>query len=182
MPIIHKTDGRDEDSHPKFSFPGQAFPISPCALHCPVPTVAEAATTPSATLGLPYWDCLFLGLEHSLMSNWGLGASCHISPSSSLGETFRLCCVLVNVTVLFKLLHHMAPGHTPPAPAHLPTLRRVVSLCLRLAQTVKNLPVMREIWVWSLGWEDPLEEDMATHSNILAWQIPMDRGAWRATV
>ena len=41
---------------------------------------------------------------------------------------------------------------------------------------------MREIWVRSLGWEDPLEEDMATHSSILAWRIPMDRGAWWATV
>ena len=33
-----------------------------------------------------------------------------------------------------------------------------------------------------LGWEDPLEEGMATHSSILTWRIPMDRGAWRATV
>ena len=33
-----------------------------------------------------------------------------------------------------------------------------------------------------LGWEDPLEEGMATHSNIFAWRIPMDKGAWRATV
>ena len=33
-----------------------------------------------------------------------------------------------------------------------------------------------------LGWEDPLEEGMATHSNILAWRIPMDRGAWQAAV
>ena len=41
---------------------------------------------------------------------------------------------------------------------------------------------MRETWVQSLGWEDPLEEDMATHSSILAWRIPMDRGAWWATV
>ena len=41
---------------------------------------------------------------------------------------------------------------------------------------------MWEIWVRSLGWEDPLEEGMATHSNILAWRIPMDRGAWWATV
>ena len=41
---------------------------------------------------------------------------------------------------------------------------------------------MWEIWVQSLGWEDPLEEDMATHSNILAWRIPMDRGAWQSTV
>ena len=37
---------------------------------------------------------------------------------------------------------------------------------------VKNLPAMRETWVRSLGWEDPLEEGMATPSNILAWRIP----------
>ena len=41
-----------------------------------------------------------------------------------------------------------------------------------VAQTVKNLPVMQETWVWSLGWEDPLEKIMATHSSILAWTIP----------
>ena len=40
-----------------------------------------------------------------------------------------------------------------------------------LAQTVKNLPAMRETWVQSNGWEDPLEEGMATHSSILAWRI-----------
>ena len=51
-----------------------------------------------------------------------------------------------------------------------------------LAQMVKNPPVMWETWVRSLGWKDPLEEGMATHSSILAWKIPMDRGAWRATV
>jgi len=51
-----------------------------------------------------------------------------------------------------------------------------------VAQMVKNPPVMRETWVWSLGWEDPLEKGMATHSSILAWRIPMDRGAWRAIV
>ena len=37
---------------------------------------------------------------------------------------------------------------------------------------VKNLPAMQETWVGSLGWEDPLEEGMATHSSILAWRIP----------
>ena len=45
-----------------------------------------------------------------------------------------------------------------------------------VAQVVKNPPAMREIWVQSLGWEDPLEEGMAAHSSILAWRIPMDRG------
>ena len=51
-----------------------------------------------------------------------------------------------------------------------------------VAQTVKNPLAIQETWVRSLGWEDPLEEVMATHSKILAWRIPMARGAWRATV
>ena len=41
---------------------------------------------------------------------------------------------------------------------------------------------MEETWVQSLGGEDPLEEGMATHSSILAWTIPLNRGAWWATV
>ena len=41
-----------------------------------------------------------------------------------------------------------------------------------MAQTVKNLPVIQETWVQSLGWGDPLEESMATHSSILTWEIP----------
>ena len=51
-----------------------------------------------------------------------------------------------------------------------------------MTQLVKNLPAMQETWVRSLGREDPLEEGMATHSSILAWRIPKDRGAWQATV
>jgi len=51
-----------------------------------------------------------------------------------------------------------------------------------VAQSVKNLTAMWETWVLSLGWEDPLEEDMATHSSILAWRIPMDKVAWQVTV
>ena len=41
-----------------------------------------------------------------------------------------------------------------------------------VAQLVKNLPAMRETWVPSLGWEDPLEKRNATHSSILSWRIP----------
>ena len=41
-----------------------------------------------------------------------------------------------------------------------------------VAQTVKNLPAMQETWVQSLGQEDPLEKEMATHFGILAWKIP----------
>ena len=46
-----------------------------------------------------------------------------------------------------------------------------------VAQAVKNLPAVRETWVRSLGWEDALEEGTATHSSVLAWRIPRDRGA-----
>ena len=51
-----------------------------------------------------------------------------------------------------------------------------------VAQMVKNPPVIRMTWVRSLGWEDPVEEDAATHSSILAWRLPIERGAWWATV
>ena len=47
-----------------------------------------------------------------------------------------------------------------------------------VAQLIKNPPAMQETWVQSLGWEDPLEEEMAIYSSILAWRIPVDRGAW----
>ena len=48
----------------------------------------------------------------------------------------------------------------------------VISRDSLVAQTVKSLPTMQETWVQSLGWEDPLEKEMATHSSILAWRIP----------
>ena len=47
---------------------------------------------------------------------------------------------------------------------------------------VKSQPEMQETWVRSLGWEDPLEKGVSTHSSILALENSMDRGAWRATV
>ena len=50
---------------------------------------------------------------------------------------------------------------------------------------VKNLPAVQELqeaWVPSLGWEGPLEEGIAAHSSVLAWRMPMDRGAWQAAV
>ena len=60
-----------------------------------------------------------------------------------------------------------------------------ITWATREAQWLRiNLPMQetQEMQVWSLGWEDLLEEEMATHSNILAWRIPMDRGAWWAAV
>ena len=48
-----------------------------------------------------------------------------------------------------------------------------------MAQMVKCLPAMRETWVRSLGWEDPLEQEIATHSSILAWKIPWTEDLFR---
>ena len=59
-----------------------------------------------------------------------------------------------------------------------PSTNSVMNLCCfcnrtsLVAQMVKHLPIMREIWVWSLGQEDPLEKEMSTHSSTLAWKIP----------
>ena len=53
-----------------------------------------------------------------------------------------------------------------------------------MAQMVKNLLAMQDTWVQFLAWKDPLEEGMATHSSILVWRIPMDRGtltSWDAS-
>ena len=47
-----------------------------------------------------------------------------------------------------------------------------------VAQMVNNLPTVQDSWFRFLGWEDSLEDGMATHSSILAWRIPMDRGAF----
>ena len=56
---------------------------------------------------------------------------------------------------------------------HLPRAFAWASL---VAQSVKNLPAMQETWVRSLGWENPLEEGVATHASILAWSIPWTDG------
>ena len=47
---------------------------------------------------------------------------------------------------------------------------------------VKNMPTMKETWVRSSGQEDALEKGIAIHFSVLAWRIPMHRGAWQATV
>ena len=77
------------------------------------------------------------------------------------------------------------PGKTHPVetvPGRLFLLSPKGCVSVLVAQMVKNPPAMWETWVRSLGREDDLEEGMATHSSIFVWRIPMDRGAWWATV
>ena len=109
-------------------------------------------------------------------------------------------CVRKNILILVHLYLRCFPGSLAGKesacnagdPSSIPGLGRVhgegighpfqYSWASLVAQMVKNLPAMWETWVQSLGQEDPMEEDRATHSSILAWRIPMDRGAWWATV
>ena len=75
---------------------------------------------------------------------------------------FGLSCNSQDICLVFSCIHLQDPQ---------------ISL---VAQMVKNLPAMWDTWVWSVDWEDALEEGMAIHSSILAWRIAMDRGAWWA--
>ena len=61
-------------------------------------------------------------------------------------------------------------------------VRHLFSVSSLVAQTVKNLPAMCETWVWSLGWEEICWRRKWLPTHILAWRIPMDEGAWWATV
>ena len=58
----------------------------------------------------------------------------------------------------------------------------IISGLIQVAQMVKNLPAMQETQVWSLGWEDPLEKEMANHPSSICLENPRDREAWWATV
>ena len=83
----------------------------------------------------------------------------------TLGELDRIClynyssCYFFFFGVLFLLLEFTVT----------PKKKKKASL---VAQMVKNLPAMQETWLRSLGWEDPLKKEMATHSSTLAWRIP----------
>ena len=96
----------------------------------------------------------------------------------------RCLCVCISVTVGFtgsSVVKNLLPVNAGD-PGSIPGSERSpgegigyplqYSWSSQVAQTVKNLPAMRETWVQSLGWEDPLEEGMAIHSSILAWRIP----------
>ena len=74
----------------------------------------------------------------------------------------------------YKTPHQIPPGWDSQFLCHICLAR--VSL---VAQRLKHLLAMQETWVLSLGQEDLLEKGMAIHSIILAWRIPLDRGAWR---
>ena len=75
------------------------------------------------------------------------------------------------ILITISALHHFKSNGTRSM--WLPYIQDVfVVLCTLVAQRLKHLPAMQETWVLSLGREDPLEKEMATHSSVLAWSIP----------
>ena len=87
---------------------------------------------------------------------------------------FSLAKGVVNISSLFRPVTVPHPVHCHPFLITLSGLGYSLSIhwTSLVAQTVKRLSTLWETWVRSLGWEDPLEKEMATHSSILAWRIP----------
>ena len=81
-----------------------------------------------------------------------------IKPAWSWCMIFLICCWIVFARILLRIFASLFISEVHQTPL--------------VAQTVKGLSTIRETQVWALGWEDPLEKEMATHSSILAWRIP----------
>ena len=81
----------------------------------------------------------------------------------------RICTELKKIINTLKSRSESYLTVSLPKPHLWPTISISASL---VTQRLKRLPAMRDTWVRSLGWEDPLEKEMATHSSILAWRIP----------
>ena len=112
---------------------------------------------------------------HCFSGIWWVSFCCVFSHCFSGIWWVSFCCVFFPL-LLWYLVGLILPCVFPLLPWYLTSLVPyffvryfVTSL---VAQTVKRLPAMRETRVQSLGWEDPLEKEMATHSSILAWKIP----------
>ena len=91
----------------------------------------------------------------------------------SLPSQHVCVCVCVCVCV-YVCIHSVKYYHLSRGRLGFSTLmgRQHPFLVSLVAQMVKNLPAVQKTWVWSLGWEDPLEKGIATHSSIFAWRIP----------
>ena len=87
-----------------------------------------------------------------------MASSCHTEHSDI--NVFHHCRIFYRIALLYRVFGRLSETYMGWGGASL------------VAQRLKRLPAMQETWVRSLGWEDPLEKEMATHSSILAWRIP----------
>ena len=143
------------------------------------------------------WVGQFTSVVSDFLRPYGLQTTSLFCPWDSPGKNTGVGCRAILQGIfptqgsnphLLCLLHWQA-GSLPLVPPGKPKVFMSTKLSCFIgliwaslvAQTVKNPPAMQDTSVQSLGWEDPLEEGMATHSSILAWRIPVDRGTWQAT-
>ena len=113
--------------------------------------------------------CRLCSFEECLKFSWK--ETCSLSEQFSANSAPNQGLLIIRSLNLYTKMWVSGVFFTPNLCAHV----------LLVVQTVDNLPAMQGSQVWSLGWEDPLEEGMATHSSILPWRIQMDRGAWWTT-
>ena len=113
--------------------------------------------------------------------DWFHGRQIFHGPGWGGGDCFRMIKCITFIVHFYCYYISSTSDHQALDPGGQgPLLYRVYYLKKKILKnhTVKNPPAMQEIWVLSLGWEEPLEESMAIHSSILARRIPMDRRPW----
>ena len=134
-------------------------------------------------LGISFPARMILCFYFIIFLFWTESVSWYKSAWCILTEDAQIVCIRIKPFCTQLALCFLPDTKWHPVGPLSPSRCADLSLCWAslVAQMVKNLPAMWETWVGSLGWEDPLEEGMATHSSILAWRILMDRGAWCAT-
>ena len=141
--------------------------------------IPRSGRSPGAGNGSPLWySCLKNSMEMGLVG-------CSLWGHKELDTTERLMGFPGSSADKESTCNSRDPGSIPgsgSSPGAGTSYPFPYSWASLVAQTVKNPPAMQETRVRSLGWKDPLDEGMATHSSILAWRIPMDGGTWWAMV
>ena len=129
-----------------------------------------------------FWNSLAFSMIQQMLTIWSLVPLPFLSPPWTSGSSWFMYCWslawrILGITLLacemsaivWLLEHSLALPFFGIGMKTDPFFTPQASL---VAQSVKNLSAMQKTQVWSLGWEDPLEKEMATHSGILAWEIP----------
>ena len=126
-------------------------------------TVTRATRLKRVPLSDTFENCCLL---HALLR--GIVPTEGSEQSGTMDSSLRLKPELLKLSWPWDSFLYLFIGITQRASHH----HQVIFLASLVAQMVKNLPIMQETRVWSLGWDDPLEMGMATHSGIPSWRVP----------
>ena len=127
---------------------------------------SDTSPPPSLSTRMPFVNCRVCPFRHTPSQIGVQLYRLNIHIQQYIFFLFSICCLLLPPVNNLEIFHYK---HTPTTFFFDSYIVFQTSL---VAQLVKNPPAMRETWVWSLGWEDPLEKGKVTHSSILAWRIP----------